>query len=109
MKILIVSYYLPPYIYSQSIQLGRLLYYLADLKEFELYVVTAKEKSDVLKSNYYSDLYNKFRDILEVGFNYNRYIAKIKYVLLAIFYAVPDVYRSWNRKALKKIIKNWSI
>ena len=108
MKILVVSYYLPPYIYSQSIQVGRLLYYLADFKEFELYVVTAKEKSNVLKSNYYSDLYNKFRDILEVGFNYNRYIAKIKYVLLPIFYAVPDVYRIWNRKALKKIIEKWS-
>jgi len=108
MKILAVSYYLPPYLYAQSIVMGRFFHYLAKDNRFQIYMVTADEKSSVLRTDIYADIYDLFKETERVPFRYNRYVDKIEFTLLPLIYATPDIFKHWNKRVLKRIMDKWS-
>ncbi|MEM7816744.1 MAG: hypothetical protein QXZ20_02400 [Candidatus Aenigmatarchaeota archaeon] len=105
MNILAISYFLPPYLYAQSIVIGRLLYYLAKNQHSNIFVVTAQEKSSVFKTQIYENFFDVFKKIIKVPYYYNRYEDKIKTIILPLIYSTPDIHKFWNNLAFNKIKK----
>lgn len=102
-KILFISYALPPYLYPQSIQIGR---FLLELKSrYDVHVVCAEENT-APDPTLYPDIFDGIAPdrILRVPAHYNPYINAIKNRLLPVISKRPDLYRAWARDAQKKII-----
>jgi glycosyltransferase involved in cell wall biosynthesis len=103
MKLLCISYALPPIHAPQSMQIGRLIYYLP--KDYELYVACGDSPSDQ-KDEFYSDLRSKFKDCISLEYSINKYLEAIK-SRLPVLYKIPDPLKSWNGSIEKKILKKW--
>ena len=76
MRILFVSYYLPPLLYPQSIQIGRFLEHLKKDTEFDITVVTAKEESRIDK-NLYPNILKNF-EVISIENSFNLYLNILK-------------------------------
>lgn len=101
MRVLFISYYLPPLLYPQSIQIGRFLYYLKQYQDLEITVLTATEDSND-DTGLYPDIFDGIKTI-KIKNNYNNYLNYIKNRWLSFFYQRPDVYVSWMNKAFKNV------
>ncbi len=103
MKLLCISYALPPIHAPQSMQIGRLLYHLPE--KYKLYVACGDAPSNQ-RDDFYPDLKSKFKDCISVEYSINRYFEAIK-SRLPIVYKRPDPLKSWNETVMKKILKKW--
>lgn len=103
MKLLCVSYALPPIHAPQSMQIGRILYHLPE--NYELYVACGNAPSSQ-RDDFYPDLRNKFKDCISIEYSINKYLEAIK-SRLPILYKRPDPLKSWNKTAKKKILERW--
>ena len=106
MKILFVSYYLPPLLYPQSIQIGRFLYYLKQFDDLEIVVVTANEDSNIDKE-LYPDIFDNL-EVLKINNSFNMYINYIKNRFLPFIYQRPDTFTSWMDKVYREITKKYT-
>lgn len=106
-KILFISYYLPPLLYPQSIQIGRFLYYLKKYKDLEIVVVTADEIGSRKDKELYSDIFDGI-EVLKIKSKFNIYLNYIKNRFLPFFYQRPDIYLDWMNKAYSEIIKKYN-
>lgn len=103
MKILCISYALPPIHAPQSMQIGRLLYYLS--KDYSLYVACGDVPSSQ-RDNFYPDLRANFKDCIAVHYSVNKYLEAIK-SRLPLLYKIPDPLKSWNKSTKKRILEKW--
>ena len=101
MKILFVSYYLPPLLYPQSIQIGRFLNTLKNYEDLDITVLTAQDDSN-LDKELYPNIYDGI-EVIKVENNFNMYENYIKNRFLSFFYQRPDTFTSWMHKAFKSI------
>lgn len=106
MKILFVSYYLPPLLYPQSIQIGRFLYYIKQFKDLEIIVVTADEVGSRKDNELYPDIFNNL-EVVFVKNKFNMYINYIKNRFFPFFYQRPDIFTNWMQKTYKAITKKY--
>jgi len=106
MKILFISYYLPPLLYPQSIQIGRFLYYLKKFKDLEIVVVTADEVGSRKDYELYPDIFEGL-EVLFIKNKFNMYVNYIKNRFFPFFFQRPDLYKSWMEKAYKEIVKKY--
>ena len=101
MKLLFISYYLPPLLYPQSIQIGRFLNYLKKYDDLEIVVLTADEQSNTDKE-LYPDVFEGL-EVIKVENSFNMYVNYIKNRFLPFIYQKPDSFKSWMDKAYRKI------
>jgi len=101
MKILFVSYYLPPLLYPQSIQIGRFLNALKDYEDLDITVLTAEDNSN-LDKELYPNIYDGV-EVIKIKNNFNMYVNYIKNRFLSFFYQRPDTFTSWMKKAFSTI------
>ena len=97
-KILFISENLPPYLYPQSIQIGR---FLQGIKgHFEIYIICAEENS-AKDASLYPDLYKDIPSsrILHVSYVHNRFWHEVQNRLLPFFYKRPDLHKDWADRA----------
>lgn len=99
MRLLIVSYYLPPLISPQSFQVGRLLYHLP--VNYKAYVVTADDTMFQRDNNFYGDIAGKFAD--EITISNSFFLA----ALGGMFRKTPDIFLLWHMRAYMQILKRW--
>ncbi|MGB9855715.1 MAG: hypothetical protein ACPLKS_04155 [Caldisericum exile] len=107
-RVLFVSFYLPPFLTPQSIQIGRILNYLKSNKFIELHVVTANLNNFSKDMSLYPDLFNGINSIF-VG-NYfadNIYITLLKNRLFFWKYQKPDIYLDWHHNIFQQLIKKY--
>ena len=103
MRILAISYFLPPMLYPQAIQIGRLLAYASA----EIAVVSGRGDEHGQALDCYRDLDRKFSFHVDVPHR-SRLRGRIFHMAqrFAPFYArVPDEYRGWVSKAERSL---WS-
>lgn len=105
MKVLFVSYYLPPLLYPQSIQIGRFLNALKEYKDLDITVLTAQDDSNV-DDEFYPNIYDGLK-VIKVKNNFNIYVNYIKNRFLSFFYQRPDSFVSWMDKAFKMITSSY--
>ena len=105
MRILFISYYLPPLLYPQSIQIGRFLYYLKQYEDLEIVVITADDESNEDK-NLYPDIFEDL-EVFKVKNSFNIYINYVKNRFLPFIYQRPDSFKSWMDRAYKEITKKY--
>lgn len=106
MKILFVSYYLPPLLYPQSIQIGRFLNSLKEYKDLDITVLTAQDNSNIDRE-LYPDIYDGL-EVIKVKNNFNIYVNYIKNKFLSYFYKRPDTFTSWMNKAFTEITSKYN-
>lgn len=104
MKLLCISYCLPPYLYPQSIQIGRLLSHLENLNQHDITIITAEEQNGPLDPTFQYAFKNK----IQIKSYYNKYINYIKNRFLGVVYQQPDVYLGWHQKVLTYVKKHYS-
>ncbi|WP_375724543.1 hypothetical protein LXN10_03430 [Arcobacter sp. KX21116] len=102
MRILFISYYLPPLLYPQSIQIGRFLNYLKEYPELDITVLTANENSNV-DNELYPNIFDGI-NVIKVENNFNMYVNYVKNRLLSFIYQRPDSFVSWMNRAFNTII-----
>lgn len=108
-KILFVSLYLPPYLSPQSIQIGRILYYLKNYQDLEIHVLTADIVGGKVSLDLYPEIYKGIKNVIKVPYKEDSYlIRKIKSKLFPFIYQKPDVYLGWMEKAYKEILYNYA-
>jgi len=97
-KILLISHTLPPYLYPQSIQVGRFLQELK--KKYDVHIICDIENTPS-DTSLYPDLFNGISGdkILKIPFAYHRYRNQIQNRLLPLFFKRPDLYRGWADNA----------
>lgn len=97
MKILSISYMMPPYLYPQSIQIGRLLYH----SKLEHILVTAELPHLEPRLGVYNDFESKINQIIKIeDKEYSTSLfRKLSYYLVPFYSTVPDQYRDWANKA----------
>ncbi|MDB5491549.1 MAG: hypothetical protein JWO78_1398 [Micavibrio sp.] len=106
-KILFISHTLPPYLYPQSIQVGR---FLQELKKvYDVHIICDIENTPPDPS-LYPDLFDGIAadKILKIPFVYQRYRHQIQNRLLPLFFKRPDIYKSWAEKALAEATAKFS-
>ncbi len=105
-KILFISQCLPPYLYPQSIQIGRFLAHIK--KNYDAYIVCADENT-VPDPTLYPGLFDGIDTdkILHIQHRQNAYINFAKNRLLPLASKNPDLYRAWSRDAHQKIIASF--
>ena len=101
-KILAISYFLPPYLTPQSIQIGRLLLQ----SKYDIVAVSGNDCNEIYDYNLYSDFSNRIFKHLIV---HNRYILpgiahKIGIKFFSIYSSYPDCYKWWIDSAYEKIV-----
>jgi len=106
LKILFISWALPPLLYPQSIQIGRFLYYLKKYKDLEIVVVTADEKGSRVDNQLYPDIFENL-EVLKIENSFNIYTNYIKNRFFPFIFQRPDIYKNWMEKAYKEIIKRY--
>lgn len=105
-KILFISHALPPYLYPQSIQVGRFL--IALKKEYDVYVVGAEENTPIDPTLYPEAFFGiPAEKILRIPYSYNPYVGYIKSRLLPLLSKCPDLYAGWSNAAYAKIVKKF--
>jgi len=97
-KILFISHTLPPYLYPQSIQVGRFLNELK--KTYDVHIICDIENTPQ-DTSLYPDLFGGIADdkVLKVPFAYHRYRNQIQNRLLPLIFKRPDIYRAWTVEA----------
>lgn len=97
-KLLCISYCLPPYLYPQSIQVGRFLSGLRD--KYDIHILGAAENI-ATDATLYPDIFAGISPdkILRVPHTAHPYINYFKNRLLPFIYQRPDVFRAWAEKA----------
>jgi len=104
-SVLAISYALPPHLYPQSIQIGRLL---GALKErCRLCVVTADERGGPLDATLMPRLFDGMEDVLRIPRFENRYLSTAKERLLPVLFMRPDLHQGWMRKAEAAILRHY--
>jgi len=106
MRVLFVSYYLPPLLYPQSIQIGRFLYYLKKYNDLDIVVATADEIESKKDYELYPDIFDGI-EVLHIKNSFNLYINYIKNRFLPFIYQRPDTYLKWMNMAYKEITKRY--
>jgi glycosyltransferase involved in cell wall biosynthesis len=101
MRILAVSYFLPPALYPQAIQIGRLLRHLRG--DTAIVRGQVKELSTGLDS--YEDFDRQFAFCLDVHFEprLSERIGKLARWFLPFYGGIPDEFRGWVRRAEQAI------
>lgn len=105
-KILFLSYCLPPYLYPQSIQVGR---FLEALKGFyDVYIVTAEEKS-FPDPDFYPNIFEGIspEKVLRVRNDDSIRLNALKNAFFPILSKLPDLYRAWGNKAYKQVLDSY--
>ncbi len=102
MDILAVSYVLPPYLYPQAIQIGRLLYHL----EANIGVVSGTVRTHAVGLDCYPDFNQKlaFRLTVPHKTRLSGLAERLATYLLPFYARCPDEFRGWIPKAEKKIL-----
>ncbi len=103
MKVLAVAHVLPPALYPQSIQIGRLLSRLS--VSHKVFVATADQKT-ANRCDAYEDLDRKM-SIVRVPSCYEGFLAKAGRRLFPFLYRVPDPYRGDAGRMKAAILKAW--
>ena len=101
-KILAISYFLPPYLTPQSIQIGRLLLQ----SKYNIIAVSGTDCNEIYDYNLYSDFSDRIFKHLIIN---NRYMLpgiahKIGMKFLDFYSSYPDCYKWWVDSAYEKII-----
>lgn len=100
-KILAVSYYLPPLLYPQSIQIGRLVEGLK--RQFDMVLVTADQRGGPRDESLAPGLFDGVADVIRIPRSDNLYLNYAKNNWLPLLYQRPDIYRAWMRTAFRAI------
>jgi glycosyltransferase involved in cell wall biosynthesis len=103
-KILFISHALPPYLYPQSIQIGR---FLAGLKKHYDLTVLSADENITPDPTLYPDLYDGIApdNILRVGYKNHRPLVNHFYNrVLPLIHKRPDLYRGWTERAYQECI-----
>jgi len=107
-KILFISYALPPYLYPQSIQIGRFLKHLK--KEYDVHVICAEEKNTPPDPTLYPDIFSGIDDkkILKVPYRYHPYLNYALSRVCPVLVKNPDQYVAWSSTAFDACIAQFS-
>ncbi len=102
LRVLAISYFLPPSLYPQSIQIGRLL---ADLP-LEMGVVRGQVAELGEGLDLYADFARRFAFCLDVPFRplVSGSVATLARRLLPFYARIPDEYRAWVPRAERAIM-----
>lgn len=100
-KVLAVSYCLPPQLYPQAIQIGRLIEGLK--RSFDLTVVTADQRGGPRDESLAPHLFEGIDSVVRIPRTDNLYINYLKNTWLPLIYQRPDIYRGWMQRALRAI------
>lgn len=100
-KILFVSYALPPYLYPQSIQIGRFLKYLK--KEYDVHILCAEETNTLPDPTLYPDIFSGIdqEKILRVPYVFRPYLNYALNRICPVLLKRPDHYANWALTAVK--------
>ena len=98
-KILFVSYALPPYLYPQSIQIGRFLKYLK--KEYDVHVLCAEETNTPADPTLYPDIFSDIdqEKILKLPYVFRPYVNYALNRICPLLLKRPDHYANWSAEA----------
>lgn len=96
-RIAAVSYMLPPMLFPQAIQIGRLLEGCGNA--LDLLTVTGREDSALLESNFGSNVFEHLE--FENRRRLNGYIHKIAMKFLPFYGRAPDEYSDWVSRAIE--------
>ena len=101
MRVLAVSYFLPPALYPQAIQIGRLLSHLP----FDIGVVRGSGRQLVAGLDSYADFDRQFAFCLDVPFEprLSGLAATLARRFLPFYARIPDEFRSWVPRAEQAI------
>lgn len=100
-KILAISYFLPPLLYPQSIQIGRLVEGLK--RQFDIVLVTADQRGGPRDDSLAPDLFDGVEEVIGIPRDDNIYLNYLKNTWLPLLYQRPDIYRTWMRQAFRAI------
>lgn len=100
-NVLAVSYYLPPLLYPQSIQVGRLVEGLKG--HFNMELVTANQRGGPRDEFLAPGLFDGVDSVIRVPRHDNLYGNYAKNTWLPLLYQRPDIYRSWMKRAFRAI------
>lgn len=106
-KILFVSHALPPYLYPQSIQIGRFLNELK--KTHEVYILRAAEEAAPDRT-LYPGLFDGIDPARICAVPYRHY-PRLNYIrnrFIPVLYNRPDIYRSWMEQAFQTCIRQFA-
>ena len=98
-KILAISYFLPPLLYPQSIQIGRLVEGLK--RQFDMVLVTADQRGGPRDESLAPDLFDGVEEVIRIPRHDNIYLNYLKNAWLPLIYQRPDIYRVWMRQAFR--------
>lgn len=109
-KVLIISFNLPPFNNPQSIQIGRLLYYLKKENEklgniIDIYIVTGDMINAKKDTSLYPDFWEGFHNVIKIRYRSYGIIDIIKSRFL--IYKLPDIYIKWHKVAFKELVKKY--
>lgn len=104
MRILAISFDLPPLLRPQAIQIGRLLAHLPG--RFRLHVVTASDPSAIQDRALYPHLRDRFASVLQLRFRDNRLLRFARSVA-RVMLPIPDAYLLWHVFAAPRIAARW--
>ncbi|MFL6713775.1 MAG: glycosyltransferase [Sulfurifustis sp.] len=104
MRILAISFDLPPLLRPQAIQIGRLLAHLPE--RFRLHMVTASDPSAIQDHGLYPHLYDRFASVLQLRFRDN-WLLLIARTLARVILPIPDAYLFWHLIAAPRITARW--
>lgn len=99
-NILIISYFLPPVLGAQSIQIGRLLYYYQMLSDDNIMVVSGMDCNSIIDRNLYRGFSDKFseHDIIYNKFLLPNFFHRIANKLIKWYGNYPDPYIWWCKR-----------
>lgn len=100
-KILAISYFLPPLLYPQSIQIGRLIEGLK--RQFDLVVVTADQYGGPRDAALAPELFDGVGEVIRIHRDDNIYLNYLKNAWLPLLYQRPDIYRGWMKQAFRAV------
>ena len=100
-KILVISYCLPPQLYPQAIQIGRLVDGLK--RQFNVVVVTADQRGGPRDESLAPDLFDGLDEVIQISRSDNLYLNYVKNSWLPLLYQRPDIYRGWMKRAFRAI------
>lgn len=106
-KILFISHSMPPYLYPQSIQIGR---FLSEIKDkYDVHVLCAEENTSA-DPTLYPNIFDGIDQskILRVPYRYNPYWSYLKSRALPLLCKCPDMYAAWGKRAYKEVLSSFS-
>lgn len=104
MKLLAISFDLPPLLRPQAIQIGRLLQYLPE--NLDIYAVTADDRSCPKDTDLYPGLSRRFREQIIYPFRSNVLLRAVRF-LTRVLLPVPDAYLFWHYSVFREIVAKW--